>query len=164
MSAMTASGSKPLTSRQPHNIPLPLSPEKSTSHHNSKKRKTGKEKKEESNAPPQHPVGQDEWDHSRAGTQTWQWASLTDSSVGKHPPIFTKDGRYAFLFGRVTFCYTAEMSYLGWFVAISLPLLGHPSRYTLVPLAESSLPSQAGQKALSLLVMQALPMSLLRQF
>ena len=160
---MTASGSKPLTSRQPHNIPLPSSPEKSTAHHNSKKRKTGKEKKEESNAPSQCRVGQDEWDHSRAGTQTWQWASLTDSSVGKHPPIFTKDGRYAFLFGRVTLRCAAEMSYLGWFIAISLPLLGHPSKYTLVPPVESSLPSQACQMALSLLGTQTLPTSLLRQ-
>jgi hypothetical protein len=101
MSAMTASGSKSSVSRQPHNIPLPSSPEKSTSQQNSKMRKKGKEK--EGNVPPPRGVGQDEWDHSRASTQPWQWVSLTDSSASKHPPIFTKDGRCAFLLGRLIF-------------------------------------------------------------
>lgn len=111
---MTASGSKPSASRQHHNISLPLSPEKSISHHGSKKRKTGKEK-EEGNAPLPRRIGLDEWDHNKAGTQPWQWVSLTESSVSEHPPVFTKDGKYVLLFARVMFRCTAEMNHLGWF-------------------------------------------------
>ena len=77
---------------------------------------------------------------------------IFDRLVSGQTPANFHEGRKVFFFlGRVTFCWTTEMNYLGRFVAISLPLLGHPSRYTLVLLAESSLPSQAGQMALSLL-------------
>ena len=136
MSVMTASGS---SSRQPHDIPLPLSPEKPISQRNSKKRKKGKEKEKEKegNAPPGRRVGQDEWDHTRAGTEPWQFVSLTDSSASKHPPIFTKDGRYGLLFGRLIFDCTTEKDNLGWFVAIFLPLSGRLSRYTPVLLVKS---------------------------
>ena len=60
-------------------------------------KKTGNEKK--GYVPPPKGVGQDEWDHRKAGTQDWQWVSLTDSFASKYPPIFTKDGRCAFLVG-----------------------------------------------------------------
>jgi hypothetical protein len=100
MSAMTASGSKSFAPRQLHNATQPASPAKTSLHkHSNKKRKTGKEK-EDVNA---REEVQDEWDHSKAGTEDWQWVSLTDSSASKHPPIFTKDGRY--FLGQVIFCF-----------------------------------------------------------
>jgi hypothetical protein len=131
---MTASGS---SSRRPHDIPLPLSPEKPISKRNSKKRKKGKEKEKEGNAPPARRVGQDEWDHTRAGTEPWQCVPLTDSSASKHPPIFTKDGRCGLLFGRLILICTAEKDNLDWFIAIFLPLSGRLSRYTPVLLVKS---------------------------
>jgi NET1-associated nuclear protein 1 (U3 small nucleolar RNA-associated protein 17) len=99
MSAMTASGSNDSTSKQPHTIQLPPSPTKTSLQQNSNKKRRGKEKEKEGNAPPSRGVRQDEWDHRKAGTQDWQWVSLTDSSASKHPPIFTKDGRYTLLVG-----------------------------------------------------------------
>lgn len=101
MSAMTASGSKSLASRQPHDVPLSQSPEKAALLR-SKKRKTGKEKQTEGGGSPARRVeGSDgEWDHIKAGTAAWKWVSLTDSSASKHPPIFTKDSRYVALVAR----------------------------------------------------------------
>lgn len=96
---MAASSSKSSALRQPHNIPLPPSPEKFSSHHtSSKKRKKGKDKEHDGDAPlpPRvEPTLEGDWNHAKAGTNDWQWTSLTDSSASKHRPVFTKDGRYA---------------------------------------------------------------------
>ena len=58
-----------------------------------------KEKERESN-PQRNWASELEWDHSKAGTQPWSWVPLTEASASKHPPVFTKDGRYVPLFGR----------------------------------------------------------------
>ena len=35
---------------------------------------------------------------------SWSWISITDSSASRHPPIFTKDGRYAFDSAVIAYC------------------------------------------------------------
>ena len=106
---MAASGSKPSASRQPRNFPLPTSLEKTAPQQlRNKKRKIGKEK--ESNAPTPwqaEPVLEGDWNHAKAGTKAWQWASLTDPAASRHSPIFTKDGRCAFISGLI-FCSTEK--------------------------------------------------------
>lgn len=89
MEALTAKQSERPKSAE---IPLPASPEKnaSTAIHRRKRRK-GKEPVER--ALEQAPPPLDAWDHTKAGTSSWKWISLTDSSMSRHPPIFTKDGR-----------------------------------------------------------------------
>jgi len=130
---MAASSSITPASRQPHNLPLPPSPEKISSQQNSnKKRKTGKEKAQDTNAPlPQRPgpVLEGDWNHAKAGTKPWQWAALTDSSASRYTPIFTKDGRCAFVSGAM-FSTTEKDGIL----ATSSLLWGHLSRSILVPL------------------------------
>lgn len=94
MSVMTASSSK--IRKQPHDVPLPTSPERVVPPAKlGKKRRSGKEKEPEPKAPSPRRADalEGEWDHAKAATKPWQWVSLTDSSTSKHPPIFTKDGK-----------------------------------------------------------------------
>ncbi|GLB35879.1 putative WD40 repeat-like protein [Lyophyllum shimeji] len=84
------------TSRQPHQVPLPPSPNKPLK--TGKKSMTRKGKgKENSEAPTQQPqVASDcSWDHLESDSN-WEWSSITDPSASKVPPIFTKDGSYFF--------------------------------------------------------------------
>ncbi|KZP28826.1 WD40 repeat-like protein [Athelia psychrophila] len=97
MSVMTASSSK--IRRQPHDVPLPTSPERVVPPAKlGKKRRSRKEKEPGPKAPSPRRADalEGEWDHAKAATKPWQWVSLTDSSTSKHPPIFTKDGNYFF--------------------------------------------------------------------
>ena len=61
-----------------------------------KRRKIGalKEKERETNPQRKNWASESEWDHSKAGTRPWSWVPLTEASASKHPPVFTKDGRY----------------------------------------------------------------------
>ncbi|KAI0045205.1 WD40 repeat-like protein [Auriscalpium vulgare] len=82
---MAASKSKVPTSRQPHEVPLPASPQAA-------KKRSGKGKgrahaEQQQSAPEVGPSDQG---------VPWSWTSVTDAGVGKLPPVFSKDGSYFF--------------------------------------------------------------------
>lgn len=69
------------TSREPHEIPLPSTP-------NAESQKVKGKGKERASQP----------EKGRAlDSEQWNWFSLSDSSPTKFPPIFTHDARYGLL-------------------------------------------------------------------
>lgn len=80
------------SSRQPpQDIPLPPSPVIANKSQVSRKDK-GKGKAKEQDEKPQARPTKNSADQP---ISAWPWVSLTDSAASNHPPVFTKDGRYA---------------------------------------------------------------------
>lgn len=117
------------TSRQPHDIPLPSSPD--TNRKSEKKvafqkgKGKGKEQLYQSPDDPAQAVNTS-WDDV-ASDSGWEWASLTEPSASNVPPIFTKDGRYGQF---LALFYITQ--YVG-VTATSSPLPGRLSKFIRLP-------------------------------
>ncbi|KAF8078907.1 hypothetical protein FPV67DRAFT_84370 [Lyophyllum atratum] len=84
------------TSRQPHQVPLPPSPNKPVKPGQKAPSRKGKGKENLEAASRQPEVANDfSWDDLESESK-WEWSSLTDPSASKVPPIFTRDGSYFF--------------------------------------------------------------------
>lgn len=84
------------TSRQPHQIPIPISPSKNVKAGKSKVSRKGKGKENLVGEVQvkQGPGERNDLSCSEIDSDSsWDWAYLTDPSASKVPPIFTKDGR-----------------------------------------------------------------------
>lgn len=79
-----------LSSRKPHDVPLPETPVKESSRAQKKQKGKGKEARNarsvgEGGVPSNEIAPEDGF--------SWSWATLADSSANNRPPVFTKDGR-----------------------------------------------------------------------
>ncbi|KAI5835962.1 WD40 repeat-like protein [Schizophyllum commune Tattone D] len=85
------------SSRQPHEVPLPQSPEVAAH----KKGRKSKGKAKQDAVPPSNSRAKDvavevDGQDDQSGPAVWDWLRITDSSACGVPPVFTRDGSYFF--------------------------------------------------------------------
>ncbi|KAF8899035.1 WD40 repeat-like protein [Infundibulicybe gibba] len=86
------------SSRQPHNISAPATPEAGLKTVKPKSARKGKAREHPAPTPKRAGVISEDAavQESVESVKPWDWSYLTDSSTSKVPPIFTKDGSYFF--------------------------------------------------------------------
>ena len=93
------------SSRQPHEVPLPQSPEVAAH----KKGRKSKGKAKQDAVPPSNSRAKDvaaevDGQDDQSEPAVWDWLRITDSSACGVPPVFTRDGRYVACFVPTYVC------------------------------------------------------------